>query len=417
VRYTEPTTGPDGSLLLYCLGIPRNAWASQPGPALTDADVRELLRQAADNGISALLYQRLMTLAPALALPTGALEHLRDVAVCSAAQSLQITRELAEILTLFRRQDIPVIVLKGAHLGHVVYRNMALRTMGDLDLMVRRHHLAEAERLLGGLGYVPQYDPLLQVDYTRHQHTRPLGKPGASRIDVHWSIARPTAPFHVDLEGVWTRARPARIAGVEALVLSPEDLLLHLCLHTSFDHQFRLGLRASWDIHEVVRHHHDEIDWDQLVRRAREWGIARYVHVTLRLVRDMLGADIPPAPLASLEPPDFPPVVVDWARRAIFTPEQSDSLSPSMGRLWTSRRLGVKASVLLQSMMPSRLAMARIYRLPPGSPRIYLYYPLRWFDLLARYRRYAWGLWRGDHRALRELQAVSERVALDEWLA
>ena len=67
--------------------------------------------------------------------------------------------------------------------------------------------------------------------------------------------------------------------------------------------------------------------------------------------------------------------------------------------------------------MPSRLALARFYRLPPGSPRIYLYYPLRWFDLLARYRRYAWGLWRGDHHALRELQAVSERVALDEWLA
>lgn len=77
----------------------------------------------------------------------------------------------------------------------------------------------------------------------------------------------------------------------------------------------------------------------------------------------------------------------------------------------------LQARVLLESMMPSRLAMARIYRVPPGSPRIYLYYPLRWVDLLARYGRQAWSLWRGDHRALDELRAVSERVALREWLA
>ena len=29
------------------------------------------------------------------------------------------------------------------------------------------------------------------------------------RIDLHWSIARPTAPFDVDLDGIWARAVPA----------------------------------------------------------------------------------------------------------------------------------------------------------------------------------------------------------------
>lgn len=408
----------DGSLLLYCLGIRPNGRGSSRPSALSTSDSVEVLRQAGENGIIPLLYHRLTTVVPAPELPPPAIERLRDDAVRSAAQSLQIARELSEVLELFRRHDVAVIVLKGAHLGHLVYGSSALRTMGDLDVMVRRDQLSEAERLLTRLGYAPLHDPLEQVDYAQHHHTRPLGKPGAVRIDVHWSIARPTAPFDVDLEGVWQRAVPARIAGVETLVLSADDLVLHLCLHASFDHQFRLGLRACWDILEVVRHHRDVIDWDELVRRAQRWGIGPYVYVTLRLVRELLAADIPAACIAALEPPGFAPEVLGWARTCVFTPESdAASVSPSMAELWTSRRLAAKLTVLRHTFYPSRVAMGRIYRTSPDSTRIYLYYPLRWVDLLLRYGRHAWGLWRGDHRTHDELRAVSERAALREWLA
>jgi hypothetical protein len=221
----------------------------------------------------------------------------------------------------------------------------------------------------------------------------------------------------VDIDGIWQRAVPVRITGGEALALSPEDLLLHLCLHTSFDHQFRLGLRACWDILEVVRRYGDAIDWDVLVQRAQRWGLARYVYVTLRLVRELLGADIPTTRIAALAPPDFAPEILAWAQTCVFTAESdAASVSPSMAELWTSRRLGAKLTVLRHSFYPSRMAMGRIYRLSPDSTRIYLYYPLRWVDLLLRYGRHAWGLWRGDHRVHDELRAVSERAALREWL-
>jgi Uncharacterised nucleotidyltransferase len=409
---------PEGSLLLDCLGIRPDGLGRAHPPSLTVADAAEVLRQAGENGIMPLLYHRLTTVVPAPQLPPAVIEYLRGVAVSGAVQSLQIGRELSEILEVFRRHGVAVVALKGAHLGHIVYGSAALRTMGDLDLMVRREQLGLAEGLLTQLGYTPQHDPLEQVDYGRHHHTRPLGKPGALRIDLHWSIARPTAPFDVDLDGIWERAVPARIAGGDALVLSPEDLLLHLCLHASFDHQFRLGLRACWDILEVVRHHRGAIDWDELVRRARRWGIGRYVYVTLRLVRELLAADIPVARIAVLEPPGFAPEVLIWARTCVFTAESdAASVSPSMAALWTSPRLTAKLTVLRHTFYPSRVAMGRIYQTSPGSMKIYLYYPRRWADLLLRYGRHAWGLWRGDHRTHDELRAVSERVALQAWLA
>lgn len=404
----------ESALLLECLGIRPTGGGAPP---LTGPETAEIVRQAAENGITPLLYHCLSTRASAPTLPPAAIEHLRQEAMRAAAQSLRIGRELAEILALFETHAIPVILLKGAHLGYVVYGNAALRTMGDLDLMVHREHLAIAGTLLAQLGYTPQHDPLEVVDYEQHHHVRPLGKPGALRIDLHWTIARPTMPFAVDVDGIWRRAVRVRVAGVAALALCPEDLLLHLCLHTSFDHQFRLGLRACWDVLQVVRHHCASIDWPALIGRARQWGIGRYVYLTLRLVRELLAADIPLAHIEALKPSGFSEEVLAWARTCVFNAESdAASVSPSMAELWTARRLGAKMAVLRQTFYPTRASMARIYRTSPDTAWIYLYYPVRWVDLLARYGRHAWGLWRGDRRVHDELRAVNERAALRDWL-
>ena len=349
-------------------------------------------------------------------VPPSALEHLRAAAVGSAAQSLQIGRDLAEILRELRRRGIPVVVLKGGHLGQVVYESFALRTMCDLDIMVRRDDLTRAAETLAELGYVPQYYGVEEVDYARHHHLRPMARADGIRVEIHWSIARPDSPFQIDLEGLWDRAQGASIMGVEVLVLSPEDLILHLCLHSSFTHKFRIGLRMCWDIREVVRHYQDAIDWDLLGRRAQQWGIGKYVYLTLRLVRELLAADIPVAPIAPLEPPGFSPSVVTWARTCIFSPESDVSVTPWMARLWTARRLRAKVGVLRDILYPSRTALARNYRARPDSARIYLYYPLRWADIFLRHGRHAWRLWRGDHHAHDELRATSERIALRDWL-
>ena len=404
----------DGSLLLYCLGIRGNGGG--PDGATSASDWAEVVRQAGSNGVTPLLYHQLRTIASPPLLPPAALEHLRGIAVQSAAQSLQMTLELREVLEALRRRGISVIVLKGAHLGQLVYRSFALRTMCDVDVLVRRDDLAQAAAILGDLGLVPQYYDVELVDYARHHHLRPMARPGGVSVELHWTIAKPRSPFDIDLAGLWERAQPARIAGVEALVLSPEDLVLHLCLHVAFADQFRAGLRTLWDIREVSRHHRGALDWDVVVRRAQQWGIGRYVYLTLRLAHELLAAEIPGATLAALQPPGFTPEVVGWAKICVFTPEQNSSVSPSMAKLWTSRRLAAKLTVLRQTLYPSRMTMTRIYRVPAGSPRIYLYYLVRWADLLFRYGRHAWGLWRGDHRTQHELRAMSERAALGEWL-
>jgi len=77
------------------------------------------------------------------------------------------------------------------------------------------------------------------------------------------------------MEGVWKRARKARVAGVDALVLCPEDSLLHLCLHL-FQHRRGGWLTSSCDIAELANHHRDRLDWQAFLRSVFE---ARISHV------------------------------------------------------------------------------------------------------------------------------------------
>ena len=61
--------------------------------------------------------------------------------------------------------------------------------------------------------------------------------------------------------------------------------------------------------------------------------------------------------------------------------------------------------------------MAEMYRASPDSKRIYLYYPLRWRDLLRHHGRSAWRLlWRDD--VMMDLaERKNHKTALREWLA
>src|SRR5204863_6393847 len=55
--------------------------------------------------------------------------------------------------------QVDVLPLKGLHLAHRVYPSPSLRDMGDLDLLVRRGALPDADAALRRLGYVPDHRP------------------------------------------------------------------------------------------------------------------------------------------------------------------------------------------------------------------------------------------------------------------
>jgi hypothetical protein len=376
-----------------------------------------LVRRAAKCGIAPVLYARCRAGRWLGLLPPEVLFELREISLQAAITSLQHWKEIPQMLRVLQATGIEVVLLKGAHLAEVVYANRALRPMYDVDILVRQTDLLRAEVKLLEMGYGPAAISNNGFDFAGHHHLPPLAKPGGGKIEIHWSIERPDTPFKIDVDGLWKRARPAMIAGVEVLVLSPEDLILHLCLHASFDHEYDFGIRSLWDIAEVLRHYRDEIDWEQVALRAGQWGVGKYVYLTLHLACELVGAAVPDGVMSSLRPDGFDPQVAAWGVAQIFAEEPTLSMSPNLAQVWGLKRVREKVALLLRRAFPPLSVMSRAYPAAAGSKWIFLYYPVRWKYLLQQYGRPAWRLARRDEAMAVLAERELQRGALRAWLA
>ena len=279
----------------------------------TAADWEAVLRIAGRFGILPLLHQRCLD--NQVRLPETVREELRNAYLVNTAKNALLYRDLGAILKVFRESGLDVIVLKGAHLAALAYESPSLRTMVDIDLLLRPEDLGRAGDLLKTLGYrslAPGAD--LQAWCQLAKHLPGFVKPHSPAIELHWTIAEPGSPYQIDLDKLWERSRNVTIAGEHARVLSPEDLLIHLCIHTAghscrshnfIRAPFAQGTRPLVDISTAIHADRAILDWDRLASIARKAGADKTVFIGLHLVRELLGAQVPRSALGALRPPDF----------------------------------------------------------------------------------------------------------------
>jgi len=221
-------------------------------------------------------------------------DHRTSLEVARAAAEQGSARwrdDLAAILDAFRDSAVPVAVLKGPILAAHAYPDPVMRPMSDLDLLVPRDRLAQAERILLDLGYGPEapWRQNIAASCIASEELPAFYKAGATQIDVHWAIVDPRSPFSVAADGLWDRLVPAQMAGRSALTLAPEDFLLHLCAHAAYAHGFEAPLRCFCDVAWFI--HGRALDWDTVVARALEWRVERLAYAVIAVAHAIFRAE------------------------------------------------------------------------------------------------------------------------------
>jgi hypothetical protein len=260
--------------------------------------------------ISALVFAHLCSDSFLEYVPDLARSHLEAAYQKNGVTHLLQFAEMRRVVRALRTAGVPTILLKGAALVESVYPDPAVRNMGDLDLLVEKRHMVEADRVIRGLDYRPLQgpDPGHPMGTPRH-NPRLVSNDGITHIEVHHHFVSPGGPLYFDISECWANARPSGLEDVEALVLSPEDTLMHLCMGFFGDrrrfHQSFAALRQLVDISETVRHYGDTMSWEAIARDARKRGIHGIVHCSLLTASELLDAEIPPGALERLAPEGF----------------------------------------------------------------------------------------------------------------
>ncbi len=287
---------PEGELLLCCARTRMDSDTAARIRALLEEELDwgYLLRIAPWHGMTPLLYQHVNAI-QAEAVPEAVLNDLRSDFQAKAQRNLRLIVELRKMLSLYEANGISAIPYKGPLLASSLYENVALRPYDDLDVLVRERDVPKAIELALSQGYEPLWKltPARTAGRLASDCEFPVIRVDERLLfEVQWRFISRTFSFPLNLERLWNRLEKVAFAGRTMTTLSPEDLLLVLCVHGT-KHLWR-KLKWICDIAELLRVH-QQMDWDQIMAQAAELGCERMVLLGLYLAEDLLGATLPEA--------------------------------------------------------------------------------------------------------------------------
>jgi hypothetical protein len=388
----------ENRLLLYCarVGVSKKTATQLNDLLSTQLNWEFISRSARSHNISQLLYHNLKALPNSSFIPAGEMQEFKKIYHETVARNIYIYAELKAILDAFRRSGIEAIALKGAALAGVVYPDIGLRPMLDIDLLVREDELPAADKVMAELGYSVIHGVEPEQWYREnHFHLPPYQHPRKVVIvEIHWHVTRNS--HGTDIRKWWERAENKNIMGYPVLVPSSEDMLIHLSVHL-FHHAYNKGfvLRGLCDIYEMIQYHEGELNWKLLRDKITNQGIEKQVHSILELA------------VKFYAPQDecFVPINLDHAdlhflrvlENRLFADKEKAPVNPHLLKSMMFSNFGRKMGYLLAKIFLSPQEMSRRYPASP-FPMMFVHYLIRPFHLLARYGRSAAEMYRAERK-------------------
>ena len=93
------------------------------------------------HGVAPLAFNNLRKVRSRHRLPVNLFEALKSEYRNNLIRNTLIFAELTKILSILDGQHIPVVPLKGAHITKMIYRDIGLRPMSDIDILVQREDI------------------------------------------------------------------------------------------------------------------------------------------------------------------------------------------------------------------------------------------------------------------------------------
>ena len=208
-----------------------------------------------------------------------------------------LMHRVGTLLAAFKDAGIETMVLKGAALIPLYYRESGLRPMLDADVLVHEHQAEQAMELLTRLGWKSARftQPQMRIPIV---HSTPFEDGGGRQVDLHWHLFWECFNANDD-DDYWENAIPIQVGGAQTLALSPTDQLLHTCWHGARWNEVP-PIRWVADAMSILGASVAEIEWPSLVKKAQRHRIVLPVRDSLEYLKKTFAAPVPDTVLKSL---------------------------------------------------------------------------------------------------------------------
>ena len=220
-----------------------------------------------------------------------------------------LMHELDKVANIFLKNNIRLAALKNAGITRGIFHNTACSPMGDIDLLIQKDDfLAGHDLLMNQCGYTFKFRSELENENIEeailHGGTEYFKEINNQTVwlELQW---RPIAgrwiqPF-LEPKSEDLISRSYTINGSDIRILSPEDNLIQVCLHTAKHSYTRApGFRLHSDVDRISTL--ITIDWKLFLANTKKLNVKTGIYYSLLLAKKLLDSPIPKDILLSLKP-------------------------------------------------------------------------------------------------------------------
>lgn len=231
-------------------------------------------------------------------IPHPIRQHFENAIVVADAHKRSALWEVKCIYKVLRAAGVDLCLLKGC--AYIWTGNVASpgRLLGDIDILVPKAQLFEAETAFAHGGWVPtKLDAYDQKYYRQWMHEIPPlhHTTRHTNLDVHHTILPPIMKTGFSIDALWERmVEDPQYPGLKALAL--EDMIIHSAVHLFHEGEFPNGLRDLVDLDALLRDYAKRKNpWDDLLARGRDLDVHVSLYYALNYTKKILDTPIPEA--------------------------------------------------------------------------------------------------------------------------
>ena len=298
--------------------------------------------------------------------------------------------ELDQISALFVEKNILIIALKNTGIARGLYDCPGCCPMGDIDVLIEKKNFQKAHEILLSKGFQFKFRSELEKEDIEFAETSGGSEywkllPNGEKLwfELQW---RPIAGRWIrpdqepDAGELFERSLP--IQGTSVRLLSPEDNLLQVCLHTAKHSYVRApGFRLHLDVQRIVNGL--VLNWDVFLERVKRFNVKTAVYFSLIIPHELFQTPIPENVLNELKPSKWKEnLIISMINKAgLFNPLEKKF--SKAGYILFNILLYDDMKGLFLSIFPPRESIKAKYRQFQNKPLLFIYF-VRFYDLIFR---------------------------------
>ena len=347
-------------------------------------DDNELFKASKDNLVDSIIGYRLMNEYGSDNISSNWVKAYEKV---EREISLYL-EELDRVADLFSKKNIRLIALKNSGIARAIYPYPGLVPMGDVDTLVKRSNFIDAHKILIENGYeiaspnkYHKADANIGYRTGGSEYKTTLSNGQQLWFELQW---RP-------VEGRFLRPdqepngnelidRSISIPGTKLRILSPDDNLLQVCLHTAKHSYVRApGFRLHLDADRIINC--QNVNWNSFIKNVIEHQVEIPTYFSLSIPKSIFGTEIPKEVIEKIKPGNIRKIILtNWIKKVGIMNPNKKKFGKISYIIW-NMFLYDNLFGLIRSVFPKAKWLKNYYGFSNGFYLPY-YYLKRIFELL-----------------------------------